>query len=299
MPKHETGIRNNEANVYNSFTMHQGYLYIPFAAPDLVDQSLGLNLHRHLKGKTLYPLIAADQSVLEKFKEIHTAEIIKLTKQITTGNDKIQLLDTALKNEPGWNANTLRNTVSHQTFDTFFTSFAKLSQQLSVLKRISFSHIRMSQLSPERDKLYVLGHGHAGLDLLAAGETLAQEYITARTLAEQMKRNGLPKTFKDLRITTCYSADSMKPKSFSPEDLDKASGIFEGSKEGIRTLFNPLKKSPPLAQSISREFHRLGYENIQVTGYHGAGVTFSQDEYRTRRIEGVADIRRSLVKCIF
>lgn len=125
--------RNAEANVCNPPASKQGYIYIPFAAQDLVDQSLGINLIRHLKGKSLYPLIVPSQNVLMEMEKLRSAEVNKLTTQI--------------------------NRISHGTHDIFVTSIAKLSQQLFVLKQMNFSRKLLNHLSPERDILYVIGHG--------------------------------------------------------------------------------------------------------------------------------------------
>jgi len=222
-----------------------------------------------------------------------------LTTQINEASDQLQGLETTLKNQTGWDGNTLRNTLSHETFDTFSTSIAKLSQQLSVLKQMKFSDKTLNQLSPERDKLYILGHGGAGMHLLAADEKMTLGHITAKELANQMQAGGLPKTFRDIRVTACYSADAIKPTSFSSQELNETSGAYSKKPGMLRGIFNPPKDITPLAQAISRELNQLGYDRTQVTGYHGAGVTFSQDEFRTRRIEGVPDIRRSLVKRLF
>jgi len=104
---------------------------------------------------------------------------------------------------------------------------AKLSQQLCVLKQMNFPRIFLNHLSPERDKLYVIGHGGAGLDLLAADEAVTQGHMSAKNLARQMEVSGLPKVFKDIRVTACYSADSIKPTSFSSEELDETSGAIK------------------------------------------------------------------------
>ena len=299
MKKDATDARNEEANVSNLLTSQRGYIYIPFAAPDLIDQSLGLNLLRHLKGKKLYPSIVSNQNDLVEIEKLRAAEVIKLTTQIDEVSDQLQKLDTSLKNETDWSSDTLRNKISHQTFDSFVTNIAKLSQQLSVLKNITFSCKSLSELTPGTDKLYILGHGGAGRDLLAADEEMTLGHMSAKTLVKQLERGGLPKKFEDIRITACYSADSIKPTSFSSEELDQTSGAL-GTKAGIlRGLFNPPKDITPLAMSISKELNRLGYKNTRVTGYHGAGVTFSQSDYGTRRIQGVPDVRRSLVKRIF
>jgi len=50
-----TESRYDEDNICKLPASKQGYIYIPFAAQDLVDQSLGVNLIRHLKGKNCTP----------------------------------------------------------------------------------------------------------------------------------------------------------------------------------------------------------------------------------------------------
>jgi len=274
----------------------QGYLYIPFAAEDMIHQSLGLNLIRHLKGKSLYPLIVPNQKIRNEIMELRAAEINNLVTQINTVSDKLQEVDAGLQVHEDWNGETLRKALSPDIFDKFTASIARLSQQLVVLKNTNFTHIPLSQLSATTDKLYILGHGTAGADVLAADEAATLGLMTAATLAEQLHSCGLPKTFEDIRITACYSADSFKPTSFAAVELEASSGA---KRKGIIGKFISLKGTQPLAQTISRELQRLGYNSIQVTGYHGAGVTYSQTEFRTRRIPGAPDIRRSLVSHTF
>lgn len=102
-----------------------------------------------------------------------------------------------------------------------------------------------------------------------------------------------------MRLTACYSADAVKRLSFSPEERQATSGTLYRRPGPISGLFHLLKEITPLAQSVSKALPHPGYKQIEVTGYHGAGATYSQAEYRTRRIEGAADIKRSLIKRIF
>lgn len=296
---HKNEVPYQEVNTGHFPEAEQGYLFTPFAAPDLVDQSLGLNLLRHLKGKELYPIMTPNQDVRLKMETLRTTEIARLTTQINEASDQLQKLETTLKNQTDWDGNTLRNALSHEKFDTLAASIAKFSQQLSVLKKMKFSDNALSQLSPARDKLYILGHGGAGMNLLAADEAMTLGHVTAKELAKQMSGGGLPKTFRDIRMTACYSADAIKPMSFSSQELNETAGAYIKKPGMLRGIFNPPRDITPLAQSISHELNQLGYDRTQITGYHGAGVTFSKDEFRTRRIEGSPDIRRSLVKRIF
>lgn len=289
----------NNADYAAGSALKQGYLYIPFSANDLIDQGLGLNLLRHLKGKSLYPLMAPNQKIKIEMEKLRAEEIIKLTNQINTISDKLRQVDIGLKNGPDWSAETLRNVISEDIFDPFVNSIAKFSQQLSVLKRMVFTNKPMCNLSAKNDKLYILGHGGAGMNVLAADVAMTQGYITAEMLAEQLKNGRLPKTFRDIRITACYSADSIKPLSFAPNELAETAGTFSQKRGVISRLFQAPKDTTSFAQAISTALSRHGYHNLQITGYHGAGVTFNQTEYRARRIEGVPDIRRSLVKRFF
>lgn len=73
-----------------------------------------------------------------------------------------------------------------EIFATCIVSVAQFSQQLSVLKKMAFCQKSISELSPVGDKLYVLGHGEAGVNFLAVDKAVSLGCLTAKMLAKQM-----------------------------------------------------------------------------------------------------------------
>lgn len=53
----------------SSITNGQRYIHTPITVPNLVSQSLGLNLLRHSTGKTRYPILAPTQQVLAEMEK--------------------------------------------------------------------------------------------------------------------------------------------------------------------------------------------------------------------------------------
>ncbi|PIJ48047.1 hypothetical protein BL250_17745 [Erwinia sp. OLTSP20] len=279
----------------------QGYLYLPFVASDLLEQGLGMNILRHQHGKPLYTFYTPDENRLASIKKLQAKRIFELTSTIHETTAHLHNLDRYLQQAPGWHGETLRNTVSPELFDSGLTSTARLSQELLVLKNVTFISGSLSTLLSTNDKLYILGHGGPGINVLAANQYMTRGHISAKALAEQLKNCGLPAAFRDVRITACYSADRIKPRSFAADELASSAGISDkkGLLNRLRALIGqPPVQNQPFAQLLGRELNLLGYQQIQVSGYHGAGVTFSRSPYNSRRL-GDQDIRRSLVRRTF
>lgn len=109
-------------------------------------------------------------------------------------------------------------------------------------------------------KLYILGHGSAGIGVIKSGEQI----FNIKEIVDILESKGILDAVKDLRFTSCYSADVSPPKSMSPEDIDAAnsgSGIILGGKMSFIDL-------------VSNEIWERGYTDVKISGYHGAGVFY-------------------------
>ena len=123
-----------------------------------------------------------------------------------------------------------------------------------------------------KDKLYVLGHGNAPsaaqpLPALYAHPDMSGPSLTPVGLAKHLEQAGLPKDFKDLRITSCHAVSTQHGL---PTD-DGSSGRYF---------------APRLAQAVRTEFPQL-----TVTGYKRGGVTSPLGAHHERSDDGALDGR--------
>ncbi len=117
----------------------------------------------------------------------------------------------------------------------------------------------------EFKKVYITGHGAAGTNALASGDSI----FSAKQLVDILVANNVLENIKDVRIVSCYSADKRKPDSFKKEDIDKANrnaGFFERMVFGERDTF---------VERVANEIWSRGYTDVKVSGYHGAGVFYA------------------------
>lgn len=290
-----TGVTTSNLSMSPS-QAKQGSIYAPFAAEDIIIQSLGKNLSRANQGKDLYPVISrnnGEKVLLEQYRNERIHHLSKLAKFDGEINNIMQ--------QTGATREQIRQQMGPTEFDKLVNANLQIKQQIDVLKRLDIQSNegqgQLSKLQANKDKLYIIGHGGAGMNILAADQACAKGMVTAGDLAKQLSEGGLSKSFSDIRVTACYSADTTSPKSFHDKDLQRAAqpvtqrtgflGLF-GSKEVI---------AEPFAQTLSNKLKSEGFEQPDVTGYHGAGVSYSREHHHRRIPESQAqDVRSSTVK---
>ncbi|WP_039949299.1 hypothetical protein, partial [Vibrio ichthyoenteri] len=116
-------------------------------------------------------------------------------------------------------------------------------------------------------KLYITGHGGAGVAHTSSGDSI----FTAKEVVDILEVNGILGKIKDLRFTSCGSADRRKIASVSKESIDVANrdpGIFE------KLAFGGAKS---FIEVLSSEIWDRGYTDVRVSGYHGAGVFYKEE----------------------
>lgn len=281
----------------------QGVIYAPFEAEDTVTQCLGLNLPRHY-GKPIYPVIAKNEQAKIKLNQIR----LDMEQKFRVKSEAVQAeLRMIMKSARLTSLEQLKALMEKQepgVYEMIQLNAAIFLQEATVLQQMTIhgntAGMALSRLDPARHKLYVVGHGGAGLDFLAADEEMMFGTVTSTQLAEQLAAGGLPKGFRDIRITACHSADTTPPASFSSADLEKAAAFIK-KRSGPLARFSrqPTPQQPsPFAWSLSRALKRQGFNQAVVTGYHGAGVRFPRVNHHLRKIidGAVDDIRRSLAK---
>ncbi|WP_342320669.1 hypothetical protein AAEY27_11600 [Kosakonia sp. BYX6] len=270
-----------------------GYIYAPFVAPDLVEHSLGINVIRHTKGKQLYPVIVEDQSLAE-MEKLRSEKEKELKDTIDRLSDALQLMEEELKGMPGWRSEDLRNQFNPKIYDKTIQGITDFSRDLSVLQRVCFiGHSNgqlLKSLSPQTTKLYIIGHGGPGVDILAADQDMQRGMVTAEQIAKALSVGGLDPHYRDIRVRACYSADAQHPENFSMAELEKSAKPFGG------ILGFGKNKKKPFAQSLKEELVKNGFPDISVSGYHGAGVTYSKEDWHARRLRNKGDVQASSVR---
>lgn len=118
----------------------------------------------------------------------------------------------------------------------------------------------------DKQKIYIHGHGGAGINSLH----IDTQKLSMPEVAKAISDMGVPKTTKDIRLTSCYSADTKPITNIKADDLSTYSeshtqtSSFFGITVSQKTIQAPAKY---LLDALNDE----GYKDVTVTGYHGAG----------------------------
>ncbi|MCL9783339.1 hypothetical protein M9194_18060 [Vibrio sp. S4M6] len=313
-----TGVRNT---YHEGPSSGQTVLYAPFSAPDIIDQALGKNEIRFDNGKPMLPVIAVnDEKKAELESHLHDkrlSETYNPTHAINFINEvseKIEALKLKAKTDPQLRdmpddqlerlcGEVVREQYGSAKFDRLMETSRKVIRSATILKQMEIrsneNGLELSKLTSKLDKLYVLGHGGAGKDILSGTQDLADKkaIISSKLLSKQFQEGGLPKGFRDFRVAACYSADTREPASFSPDDLKKASEP-KYKRSGFLHLGRKVMERQPFAQSLSKSLVDDGFTNPVVTGYHGAGVSHGANGHKAQRLPHANDLttRSSLVR---
>ncbi|MEN3033156.1 MARTX multifunctional-autoprocessing repeats-in-toxin holotoxin RtxA [Chromobacterium amazonense] len=320
----------------------QAVIYAPFVAEDMITQGLGINLTRQENGKSVLKMIALDEQSREQLIQLRNEKVrdfleksrlypesvkrvmseagISLNKYCEVigkqeiirksnegGGDYLASVQKAMR-EKGMNFEQYCESLGRNYYDIGIEAAAKWTHQATVLQQMEIRSnadgVELTRLRPEYDRIYVIGHGGAGMDILAADSAVTQGRVTATELARQFSEGGLHRDFRDIRVATCHSADTRSPASFSTPDLERAAQVELGPKK-FGSFGKREVSRQSFAQSLSSELYKLGYSKAGITGYHGAGVRFSEQEHRTRRLvneEGRrigSDVRASEARRVF
>ncbi|WP_455289655.1 hypothetical protein [Cupriavidus necator] len=133
----------------------------------------------------------------------------------------------------------------------------------------------LSRLDPQKDKLYIPGHGWFGSQVTASGDSKLRD-LTAWQLAEKLADSNLSKDFRDIRLTNCFGADSIDTSKVPlTKDIMQASSGAWG--------FSEHNQSVPLAQAVSTSLYALGFLHNEITAYHMYGELTSTQGWSQSR----------------
>ncbi|MGC3030560.1 hypothetical protein ACPUER_36605 [Burkholderia sp. DN3021] len=129
------------------------------------------------------------------------------------------------------------------------------------------------EFSPDQ-KIYVTGHGTAGTDVMQVDD----KFFTMKDVSRELASIGVPKNIRDVRLTSCNSADSRKMPAVKDENLSDYSKQFL-EKSTLFGLFGSERVRKAPAEYLLDEMSKAGFDEVTVTGYHGAGIYCNGKEF--------------------
>ncbi|WP_145588149.1 hypothetical protein [Yersinia aldovae] len=225
----------------------KAYIYAPFFSKDTVLHAIELNVSRVLQGKEPYPILSANPE---------------------------KLIKTGLKNYTDENKKTLANGAEYQRRfsevlnkvsieDAFKSSPLKLKRLGEYLALKNTPIISLDKANPTLlEKIYIVGHGRAGSNLIYSGEHGPDSFKSTDMLANEIKGliSQVPGHKIDVRMMQCHSADRETVSKMDSAVLNQAAMSLNGIK--------------PLAQYMSDSLHKNGIDTTTY-GYPGMGVSRS------------------------
>lgn len=164
---------------------------------------------------------------------------------------------------------------------------ALVSDAAKIQKNVVINELDLTEYT----KVYVSGHGSAGVGVIKSGE----QYFSVEDIVNLLEKNGILSAIKDIRFVSCQSADKRAPASMSDKDIQEANcdkGFF-------RSVIFGKEKS--LIEQISDEIWSRGYSDVSVSGYHGKGVFYDGenipvDHIRSSTIPASDTVKRKDVR---
>lgn len=258
-----------------------GFYYAPFASEDILLFAAGTNQSRNTAGKQPRHIIVAndaDKAKLETLKE-------RLIESKQTQASDIREKANAVISELNLEGFELLDFISSDAYNDMLKLAQNYSFEAEVLQQADIISNEktgiLGTLKNGESKIYVLGHGAYGSNEISSKRSASEEgyeTVSSKDLAEQLSKGGLDKSFTDIRVESCFSADATEPESFEPEELKLASepGYIDAPEypelDGTKVF--------PFAQSLANDLKSAGFENPEVAGYHGAGKAYSDDPHR-------------------
>lgn len=251
-----------------------GYLYIHYHDSDAIKIIMTFNARRIAKSKRPYPVQV--ESFFEKHKLEHTKiriirgeEMLSVERlingKLSNEQTPITLHDQYHQGKTCWPMSDEKRYRLVKKLSHSEKSRDSMQRNINIYMAFEQTQIIPYKLSDlrENDKLYILGHGKAGIPKLGSGLGTS-ENLHIRDIVEKLKNSGLSKAIRDIRINGCESADESTMSTFKNYT---AGGL-------LYKLRNYVKRAKPAAMIFSEELSQAGYQDIHVSGYHGYGLTY-------------------------
>lgn len=225
----------------------EAYIYVPFCNQDMVLSAMAVNVPRVLQGKPPYPLLTTESvpRMQDQIRNFLDSDILKI-RNISEFSEK------------------LKPFLSKKDIEALYKARPTLIKRIGeylALKQMTVVSMQTANVSVLR-KIYISGHGQAGVPAIASDLGKTSKMKTVNELAGDLK--GLlikAERTIDLRLLACEGADRETAIS-----MDKAY-LAENTKS--------VDQSKPLAQHMSDALSNQGV-NARVFGYHGLHASRSE-----------------------
>ncbi|WP_124633961.1 hypothetical protein [Burkholderia cenocepacia] len=261
VPKQAT--QNHSSHKYNSEVAEErapkkGFIFSPFTTGDMYAMAVGLNMSRVLNKKSALPLISSSEDEFQGLTKLKSefssdpnyeywvslgAKVFEMMK-IGTG----ELRESGV---PKIDGESERDTV--RALGVFLAH-----KRTRVFK---WHGAKLAALKPNTTKVYLIGHGLPGENLLADCSDGDYRSITSAQVAAKISASGIAKDISDFRVSSCWSADVKKLFSF----------------QALKDYSVAQIEEKPFGQHFANALESQGFSQARVTGYHGAGLRFTDD----------------------
>lgn len=293
-------IRNNPLSLSNSGRLHKkkGYLYIHYHDSDAIKLIMAFNARRFARHKRPYPVLVESERERKALERIKTRVI--LGKEMRSKRKMVDAREVT-EQEPVFyyylyhQGEAYHSMTEKDRLDLLNTpeyaniiKLDSLYQDMNLYKAFEQTEIIAGKLSTlgANDKLYILGHGRAGMPIVTS-ELDDANLIPTRELVLRLKDAGLSKAILDIRLDTCESADPVSLVSFS----DLTSPLHN-----LKKFFSGKTSA---AQTLSEALTYAGYPNVTVTGYHGSGLVLyrvGHEPHRETAVRSCDNLQRLRVE---
>lgn len=258
-----------------------GYLYIHYHNLDAIHNIAGFNATRIMRRKNPYPVLVATEA--EKNALLSVREYIRTSvspiSQGTTARQSMMIVDI-YKIGKSLIQNNQSVPQPLETKQKIFIAVYRAVENLEV--SVGLSNLGIN------DKLYLLGHGSGGVDIVGSIDDSAYN-CTMQQYAQILQDNNLSKQIRDLRAVWCESANHQSTLK--------------------RVILPPLKMQWPQAnfsdvlsiipaQALSTALARIGYRDIEVHGYQGFSAIYPEEvsspEFFKRRYMQVTEVHKMI-----
>ncbi|UXU85291.1 RHS repeat-associated core domain-containing protein [Burkholderia sp. S-53] len=240
-----------------------GHIYTPFSTKEILELAMASNLVRFRQGKEPYPVIVGTKAERKALERIRSQLLQSAVVESAS-------YETALQQHRDRFSMGSFNASEEYEYAVTKHEGSQFREEVEVYENMTIEsqqeHKALAKLRPEADKLYVLGHGFAGFDFLG-GDVEGSTSKSADWIARELATKGLSKDFRDIRALSCYSANTVEPVSFEPAELARAA-------QSTRVRGTGTYRQP-FAQSLRDALRKRGFNQVEVTGYHGAGSMYS------------------------
>ncbi|WP_143137471.1 C80 family cysteine peptidase, partial [Burkholderia ubonensis] len=222
----------------------RAYIILPAISNDTVIQAFDQNMPRLVSGKELHKIVVkndVEENVVKGILDDVVASRMEKISKSNYGED-----------------------VKNRRLDIL----RELKEKTRIVANTDGEILRGAD--PKNEKIYIVGHGIPNGNLFSGNGPQGRNYIDLVELVTNLNGSGLPRGFRDFRLTACNCADSFYPKTGHHSELDASA---RGGRDENGKIYKPF------AQRFANALNMWGFRDAEVTAYHGYGLRNAPENY--------------------